>query len=60
MACKKLGKSFGTVNTWCLNKTQPGLKTLYSISEVLSVDLKDLIVDKIVNSKKTSHHNDKQ
>lgn len=26
----------------------------------LSVDLKDLIVDKIVNSKKTSYHNDKQ
>ena len=60
MACKKTGKSFGIVNTWCLNKTQPDLKTLYSISEVLSIDLKDLIVDKIVNSKKTSHHNDKQ
>jgi len=57
---KKLGKSFGIVNAWCLNKTQPGLKTLYSISEALSVDLKDLIVDKIVNSVKTSYHNDKQ
>lgn len=42
---KKLGKSFSTVNAYCCNRQQPNLATLYVIAQLLSVELKDLIVD---------------
>lgn len=43
---EQLGKSFSTTNAYCCNRQQPNLDTLYQISRLLSVDLKDLIVDK--------------
>ena len=49
---KQLNKSFGTVNAWCLNKTQPSLETLHSISEILSVDMRELIAKQVVNLEK--------
>ena len=39
-----LGKNEATVSRWCTNETQPSLETLVKISEILSVDVKDLLV----------------
>ncbi|MDC2128309.1 transcriptional regulator, partial [Bacteroides thetaiotaomicron] len=33
-------------NAYCCNRQQPNLDTLYKIAKLLSVELKDLIVDK--------------
>lgn len=43
---EQLGKSFSTTNACCCNRQQPNLDTLYKIAKLLSVELKDLIVDK--------------
>lgn len=43
---EQLGKSFSTTNAYCYNRQQPNLDTLYKIAKLLSVELKDLIVDK--------------
>lgn len=43
---KQLGKSFSTVNCYARNKYQPDLETLLEISNILEVDLKDLITNK--------------
>lgn len=43
---KKLDKSFNSVNSYVCNRTQPNLETLLQISQILNVDLKDLIADK--------------
>ena len=43
---EQLGKSFSTTNVYCCNRQQPNLDTLYKIAKLLSVELKDLIVDK--------------
>lgn len=42
---KELGKSFSTINAYCGNHQQPSLELLSQISDVLSVSIKDLIVD---------------
>ena len=42
---KKLDKSFNTVNSYVCNRSQPNLETLLQISQILNVDMKDLIVD---------------
>lgn len=43
---KELGKSFSTINAYCSNRKQPPLDLLNKIAEYLSVNIKDLIVDK--------------
>ena len=43
---KELGKSFSTINAYCSNCKQPSLDLLNKIAEYLSVNIKDLIVDK--------------
>lgn len=43
---EQLGKSFSTTNAYCCYRQQPNLDTLYKIAKLLSVELKDLIVDK--------------
>lgn len=43
---EQLGKIFSTTNAYCCNRQQPNLDTLYKIAKLLSVELKDLIVDK--------------
>ena len=45
---KEIGKSFSTVNAYCCNRQLPNLDTLYKIAKLLSVELKDLIVDKTI------------
>lgn len=42
---KELGKSFSTINAYCCNRQQPSLELLYRISEVLSVSIRELLVD---------------
>ena len=43
---KDLGMSFSTINAYCCNRQQPSLEMLDKIASILSVNLKDLIVDK--------------
>ena len=40
----QVGKSACTVSKWCNNVVQPDLKTLNEIANVLSIDVKDLLV----------------
>lgn len=40
---EQLGKDPATVSKWCTNSSQPGLETLLKISELLEVDVKDLL-----------------
>lgn len=42
---KKLDKSFNSVNSYVCNRSQPNLETLLQISQILNVDMKDLISD---------------
>lgn len=42
---EKQGKSFKMVNAYACNRKQPSLETLFQIAELLSVNVKDLIVD---------------
>ncbi len=46
---EKLGKSFKIVNSYACNRIQPPLETLYQISEILQVSVKDLLVDNLEN-----------
>ena len=40
----QLEKNEHTVSNWCINKSQPHLKELYKIAELLKVDVCDLLV----------------
>lgn len=42
---KKLDKSFNSINSYVCNRSQPNLETLLQISQILNVDMKDLIAD---------------
>ena len=42
----RLGKNEHTVSNWCINKSQPHLKDLYKIAEILSVDVCDILISK--------------
>lgn len=41
---EQLNKNEATVSRWCTNESQPSLETLISIAEVLSIDVRDLLV----------------
>lgn len=41
---EQLGKDPSTVSKWCTNVAQPGLETLVQISNVLEVDIRELLV----------------
>lgn len=43
---KKLDKSFNSVNSYVCNRSQPNLETLLQISQILNVDMKDLIANR--------------
>lgn len=38
-----------TVSKWCTNTTQPDLQTLAKISELLNIDIRELLVKRKVN-----------
>lgn len=40
----QLNKNEHTVSNWCINKSQPHLKELKKIAEILEVDICDLLV----------------
>lgn len=40
----KLGKNPTTVSRWCTNDMQPSLETLVEISDVLKVNVRELLV----------------
>ena len=42
---EKLGKDPSTVSKWCSNKSQPSLENIVKISEILGVNMSDLIND---------------
>lgn len=46
---EQLGKSTCSVSKWCQNTVQPDLHTLDSISRLLDVDIKDLLVSNKMN-----------
>ena len=45
----QLGKDPETVSKWCTNTTQPDLQTLAKISELLNIDIRELLVKRKVN-----------
>lgn len=45
----QLGKDPVTISKWCTNTTQPDLQTLAKISELLNIDIRELIVKRKVN-----------
>lgn len=40
---KELGKDPATVSKWCTNVAQPGLETLIKISQLLNVEVGELV-----------------
>lgn len=42
----QLGKDPVTVSKWCTNTTQPNLQTLAKISELLKINIRELLVDR--------------
>lgn len=43
---EQLGKSFQTISGYCNNHKQPSLEVLFKISELLDVEVKELIQEK--------------
>ena len=41
---EQLGKAPATVSKWCINTSQPDLVTLTEISNLINVNVRDLIV----------------
>lgn len=41
----QLGKDPVTVSKWCTNTTQPDLQTLAKISELLKVNIRELLIN---------------
>ena len=42
---EQLGKDPVTVSKWCTNTSQPNLQTLAKISELLNVNIRELLVN---------------
>lgn len=42
---KQLDKDFSTINSYCSQRQQPSLMTLYKISEILGCEYQDLIAN---------------
>lgn len=43
---EQLGKDPVTVSKWCTNTSQPDLMTLSEISDIVGIDVRDLLVSK--------------
>ena len=43
---EQLGKGPVTVSKWCTNTSQPDLQTLAKISDLLNIDIRELLVSK--------------
>ena len=42
---EQLGKDYVTISKWCTNTTQPDLQTLAKISELLKINIRELLVN---------------
>ena len=42
----ELDKNVHTVSNWCINKSQPHLKELYRIAEILDIEVCELLISK--------------
>ena len=42
---RQLGKDPVTVSKWCTNTTQPDLQTLAKISELLNINIRELLIN---------------
>ena len=43
---KQVGRDPVTVSKWCTNTTQPDLQTLAKISDILNINIKELLIDR--------------
>ena len=43
---EQLGKDPVTISKWCTNTTQPDLQTLSKISDLLNIDIRELLVSR--------------
>ena len=43
---EQLGKDPVTISKWCTNTTQPDIQTLAKISDLLQVNIRELLVDR--------------
>jgi putative transcriptional regulator len=43
----KLGKSYNMVNSYVQNRQQPRLEVLYQIAEILEVEVKELLMERL-------------
>jgi len=43
---EKLEKNETTISRWCTNEVQPSLETLVAISELLKIDVTELLISK--------------
>ena len=43
---EKLGKSYNMVNAYAQNRRQPSIVTLYKISELLNIEVRELLNEK--------------
>ncbi len=41
---EKLGKSYNMVNSYAQNRRQPSIEILYRIAQILSVDVRQLLI----------------
>lgn len=41
---RKLEKNEHTISNWCINKSQPHLKDLYRIAEMLKIEVCELLI----------------
>ncbi len=44
---EQLGKSYNMVNSYVQNRRQPSIEDLYKIAEILNVNPKDLLKEKV-------------
>ncbi len=44
---EKLGKSYNMVNSYVQNRRQPSIECLYEIAEILNVEVKELLIERV-------------
>ncbi|OMP78046.1 helix-turn-helix domain-containing protein [[Flexibacter] sp. ATCC 35208] len=44
---EQLGKSYNMINSYVQNRRQPSLEDLYKIAEILDIEAKDLLVERM-------------
>ncbi len=49
---EQLGKSYNMVNAYVQNRQQPRIEVLYEIAEILSVNVKELLIDNEIKKDK--------